>query len=237
MGSASANGEEVVLGIALMRVGGNSRTVAAAVGDKLRQVAASLPPDIKVTPVLDRTKLVDATIRTVASNLTEGALLVIAVLLLTIGNVRAALVTALVIPLSLLMTATGMVESGVSANLMSLGALDFGLIVDGTIIIVENSLRHLQEERVRLGRALDLHERQEVVARSTYEMIRPTVYGQIIICIVYVPVLLLTGVEGKTFHPMAITVIFALASAFVLSLTRDSNTRFDAHHGTRRRTA
>ena len=219
MGSASANGEEVVLGIALMRVGGNSRTVAAAVGDKLRQVASSLPPDIKVTPVLDRTKLVDATIRTVASNLTEGALLVIAVLLLTIGNVRAALVTALVIPLSLLMTATGMVESGVSANLMSLGALDFGLIVDGTIIIVENSLRHLQEERVRLGRALDLHERQEVVARSTYEMIRPTVYGQIIICIVYVPVLLLTGVEGKTFHPMAITVIFALASAFVLSLT------------------
>jgi len=219
MGSASANGEEVVLGIGLMRIGGNSRTVAAALGEKLQEILPSLPPDVKVTTVLERTKLVNATIRTVVSNLSGGALLVIAVLLLTIGNFRAALVTALVIPLSLLMTATGMVGTGVSANLMSLGALDFGLIIDGTIIIVENSLRHLQEERLRLGRALAVHERQEVVSRSTYEMIRPSVYGQIIICLVYVPVLLLTGIEGKTFYPMAITVIFALASAFVLSLT------------------
>jgi len=219
MGSASANGEEVVLGIALMRIGGNSRTVAAAASARLQEIVPGLPPDIVAAPVLDRTKLVDATIRTVASNLGEGALLVVLVLLLTIGNVRAALVTALVIPLSLLITATGMVESGVSANLMSLGALDFGLIVDGTIIIVENSLRRLQEATLGLGRALDADERRAIVSRATYEMIRPSVYGQVIICIVYVPVLLLTGVEGKTFHPMAITVIFALASAFVLSLT------------------
>jgi cobalt-zinc-cadmium resistance protein CzcA len=218
-GSASANGEEVVLGIGLMRIGGNSRVVAAALRTKLQEILPSLPPGIVVTTVLDRTKLVDATIGTVASNLSEGALLVIAVLLLTIGNFRAALITALVIPASLLLTATGMVEAGVSANLMSFGALDFGLIIDGTIIIVENSLRHLQEERRRLGRALTGDERQELVARSTYEMIRPSVFGQITILIVYFPVLLLTGVEGKTFHPMAMTVIFALLAAFVLSLT------------------
>jgi heavy metal efflux system protein len=219
MGSASANGEEVVLGIGLMRIGGNSRTVAAAIGARLQEILPSLPPDIKVTTVLDRTKLVNATIKTVATNLTEGALLVVAVLFLTIGNLRAALITALVIPLSLLMTATGMVEAGVSANLMSLGALDFGLIVDGTIIIVENALRHLETERRRAERSLTVDERRNIVAHAAYEMIRPSVYGQIIVTIVYVPVLLLTGVEGKTFHPMAVTVIFALASAFVLSLT------------------
>jgi cobalt-zinc-cadmium resistance protein CzcA len=138
---------------------------------------------------------------------------------LTIGSLRAAIITALVIPLSMLLTAGGMVQAGVSANLMSLGALDFGLIVDGAIIIAENSLRHLQDERRRLGRALTVDERRDVVARSTHQMIRPSVYGQIIICVVYVPVLLLSGVEGKMFHPMAITVIFALVSAFLLSLT------------------
>jgi cobalt-zinc-cadmium resistance protein CzcA len=218
-GSASANGEEVVLGIALMRIGGNSRTVAAEVGARLQDVLPSLPPGIKLTPILDRTKLVNATIRTVATNLAVGALLVVAVLFLTIGSLRAALVTALVIPLAMLMTMAGMVETGVSANLMSLGALDFGLIVDGSIIIVENALRHLGDEQRRLSRPLTTDERREVVARSAYEMIRPSVYGQIIILIVYVPVLLLSGVEGKMFQPMAITVVFALASAFVLSLT------------------
>lgn len=218
-GSASANGQEVVLGVGLMRIGGNSRTVAATVAQRLKEILPSLPPDIKVTPVLDRTVLVNSTIHTVAMNLAEGALLVVAVLFLTIGNLRAALITALVIPLAILATAVGMVEKGVSANLMSLGALDFGLIVDGAIIIVENSLRHLHEERARLGRVLTFDERREVVTRSTYEMIRPSVYGQMIIIIVYVPVLLLSGVEGKMFNPMAMTVIFALASAFVLSLT------------------
>ncbi|MBN9086302.1 MAG: CusA/CzcA family heavy metal efflux RND transporter [Reyranella sp.] len=214
-GSASANGEEVVLGIGLMRIGGNSRTVA----DRLKEILPSLPPGVRVTPVLDRTELVNSTIHTVATNLAEGALLVIAVLFLTIGNLRAALITALVIPLAILATAIGMVEKGVSANLMSLGALDFGLIVDGAIIIVENSLRHLHEERARLGRLLIFEERREVVTRSTYEMIQPSVYGQMIIIIVYIPMLLLTGVEGKMFTPMAMTVIFALAAAFVLSLT------------------
>ena len=218
-GSASTNGEEVVLGIALMRIGGNSWTVAAAVGARLQEIVPSLPPDIRLMPILDRTKLVNATIRTVATNLAEGALLVIAVLFLTVGNLRAAIVTASVIPLAMLMTMAGMVEAGVSANLMSLGALDFGLIVDGTIIIVENALRHLNDEQRRLGRPLTTDERRDVIARSTYEMIRPSAYGQVIILIVYVPVLLLGGVEGKMFHPMAITVVFALASAFVLSLT------------------
>jgi len=218
-GNASANGEEVVLGVALMRIGGNSRTVAAAIGARLQEILPSLPPDIRITTILDRTKLVNATIKTVATNLAEGALLVVAVLFLTIGSLRAAVVTALVIPLAMLMTMAGMVEAGVSANLMSLGALDFGLIVDGAIIIVENALRHLNDEHRRLGRPLVMDERREVIARSAYEMIRPSVYGQIIILIVYVPVLLLSGVEGKMFQPMAITVVFALASAFVLSLT------------------
>lgn len=218
-GSASANGEEVVLGIGLMRIGGNSRTVAAAVGNRLKEILPSLPPDIKVTPVLDRTKLVDATIGTVAANLSVGALLVIGVLVLTIGSLRAALITAVVIPLAILATAIGMVETHVSANLMSLGALDFGLIVDGAIIIVENSLRHLRGETALLGRTLSFDERREIVTRATYEMIRPSVYGQMIIIVVYVPVLLLTGTEGKMFNPMAMTVIFALVSAFVLSLT------------------
>lgn len=218
-GSASANGEEVVLGVALMRIGANSRTVAAGVAARLKEIAAGLPPGIELTTILDRTRLVNSTIRTVTSNLAEGALLVIAVLFLTIGNFRAAIITALVIPLSMLITAVGMVEAGVSANLMSLGALDFGLIVDGAIIIVENSLRRLGEQRQHLGHPLSFDERRDVVASATHEMVRPSVYGQIIICIVYVPVLMLTGVEGKMFQPMAVTVIFALVAAFGLSLT------------------
>src|SRR6266508_5502117 len=169
--------------------------------------------------VIKRNDLVDATIRTVAENLAEGALLVIHVLFLLLGNFRAALITASVIPVTMLITASGMLEGKLSANLMSLGALDFGLIVDGAVIITENSLRHLAERQRELGRTLSLDERLDTVTVSAKEMIQPTVYGQAIIILVYVPLLTFTGVEGKTFMPMAMTVIIALATAFVLSLT------------------
>jgi cobalt-zinc-cadmium resistance protein CzcA len=218
-GSASENGREVVVGIALMLIGANSRTVSSAVDAKLRSVTPSLPPGVKITTVLDRTQLVDATIATVAKNLTEGALLVIAVLFLLLGNFRAALITALVIPLSMLMTAVGMWQGRISANLMSLGALDFGLIVDGAVIITENSLRHLAERQRERGRVLTADERLATVRASTLEMVKPSLYGQAIILLVYVPLLTFTGVEGKMFEPMALTVIIALAAAFVLSLT------------------
>jgi cobalt-zinc-cadmium resistance protein CzcA len=218
-GSASMNGREVVLGTALMLIGGNSRTVAAAADAKIREIAKTLPPGIHARTVLNRTQLVDATIRTVATNLAEGALLVIAVLFLLLGNFRAAIITACVIPVTMLITASGMLGARISANLMSLGALDFGLIVDGAVIIAENSLRHLAEGQRKLGRALSLDERLTIVRDSASEMIRPTVYGQIIIILVYVPLLTFTGVEGKTFEPMALTVMIALAVAFVISLT------------------
>jgi heavy metal efflux system protein len=218
-GSASENGREVVVGTALMLIGANSRTVSSAVDARLRAIAPSLPPGIEVKPVLDRTQLVDATIGTVTRNLAEGALLVIAVLFALLGNFRAALITALVIPLAMLMTAIGMWRGHISANLMSLGALDFGLIVDGAVIITENSLRHLAERQHELGRILTREERLATVRTSTVEMIRPSLYGQAIILLVYVPLLTFTGVEGKMFEPMALTVILALASAFVLSLT------------------
>ena len=218
-GSASENGREVVVGTALMLIGANSRTVSSAVDARLHAIAPSLPPGIEIKPVLDRTQLVDATIGTVTRNLAEGALLVIAVLFALLGNFRAALVTALVIPLAMLMTAIGMWRGHISANLMSLGALDFGLIVDGAVIITENSLRHLAERQRELGRILTREERLATVRASTVEMIRPSLYGQAIILLVYVPLLTFTGVEGKMFEPMALTVILALASAFVLSLT------------------
>ena len=218
-GSASADGREVVVGVALMLVGANSRTVSSAVNAKLRAIVPTLPPGIALTTVLDRTELVDATIRTVAKSLTEGALLVIAVLFLLLGNVPAALVTALVIPLAMLMTAIGMWQGRISANLMSLGALDFGLIVDGAVIITENSLRHLAEKQHALGRLLTREERLVTVRASAAEMVRPSLYGQAIILLVYVPLLSFTGVEGKMFEPMALTVILALGAAFVLSLT------------------
>ena len=218
-GSASVDGREVVLGTALMLIGGNSRTVAAAADRKIKEINRTLPPGIQARAVLNRTQLVDATIQTVATNLAEGALLVIAVLFLLLGNFRAALITACVIPLAMLLTATGMLQGRLSANLMSLGALDFGLIVDGAVIITENNLRHLAERQRELGRALLLHERLETVTVSATEMIRPTVYGQLIIILVYVPLLTFTGVEGKTFEPMALTVMIALVAAFVLSLT------------------
>src|SRR6266702_3598116 len=218
-GSASVNGREVVLGTALMLIGGNSRTVAAAADTKIKEISRTLPPGIYAHTVLNRTQLVDATIETVATNLAEGALLVIVVLFVLLGNLRAALVTACVIPVTMLVTATGMLEGRISANLMSLGALDFGLIVDGAVIIAENSLRHLAERQREFGRVLSLDERLRTVTESATEMIRPTVYGQLIIILVYVPLLTFTGVEGKTFEPMALTVIIALAAAFVVSLT------------------
>ncbi|CCE04282.1 Nickel and cobalt resistance protein cnrA [Bradyrhizobium sp. STM 3843] len=218
-GSASENGREVVVGTALMLIGANSRTVSSAVDARLRTIAPTLPPGVEISTVLDRTTLVDATIGTVAKNLTEGALLVIAVLFILLGNFRAALITALVIPLSVLMTAVGMWQGRISANLMSLGALDFGLIVDGAVIITENSLRHLAERQRELGRLLTRDERLASIRASAAEMVRPSLYGQAIILLVYVPLLSFTGVEGKMFEPMALTVILALAAAFVLSLT------------------
>lgn len=219
MGSASENGQEVVVGTALMLIGGNSRTVAAAVGARLAEVGRTLPPGIEAKAVLDRGVLVDSTIKTVAKNLAEGALLVIAVLFLMLGNIRAALITAAVIPITMLLTAFGMVRGGISANLMSLGALDFGLIVDGAVIITENSLRHLAERQHEKGRGLTLGERLSTVSESAREMIRPSLFGQAIIILVYAPLLTFTGVEGKMFVPMALTVIIALVFAFVLSLT------------------
>ncbi len=218
-GSASENGEEVVLGTALMLVGANSRTVAAAVDARLAEVQASLPPDVRARTVLDRSELVDATIATVATNLAEGALLVVVVLFLLLGNFRAALITALAIPLSMLLTAIGMVQTKISGNLMSLGAIDFGLIVDGAVIIVENCLRHLGAAQRRLGRTLTTAERLDVVFAATKEVRGATAFGEAIIMMVYFPILALTGVEGKMFQPMALTVIFALGAAFVLSLT------------------
>lgn len=218
-GSASKNGHEAVIGTALMLIGANSRIVSQAVDTKLKEINKTLPADIEAQPVLNRTKLVNATIHTVSKNLSEGAILVIAILFVFLGYFRAALITALVIPLSMLMTATGMVQTKISGNLMSLGAIDFGLIVDGAIIITENCLRRLAQKQHELGRLLNVQERQQEVLSASREMIQPTVFGQAIIIIVYVPILALSGVEGKMFHPMAMTVIFALLSAFILSLT------------------
>lgn len=218
-GAATKNGEEVVIGTAFMLTGANSRTVAEDVGKRLDEVATSLPPGIEANVAYDRSKLVGATITTVEKNLAEGALFVVFILFVMLGNFRAALITGLVIPLSMLMTAIGMNELGVSGNLMSLGALDFGLIVDGAVIIVENCLRRLAERQHHEGRLLTLSERLFEVTEASKEMIQPTVFGQAIIFLVYAPMLAFTGVEGKLFSPMAITVMLALAGAFILSLT------------------
>ena len=218
-GAASLNGEEAVVGTVLMRAGENSRTVAAGAAERLEEVRASLPDGVKAEIVYNRSSLVDATIATVEKNLLEGALLVIAVLFLLLGNIRAAIITALVIPVSMLMAAVGMNRLGVSGNLMSLGALDFGLIVDGAVIIVENSVARLAARQHVEGRLLTLGERLTETRLAAQEMIKPTVYGQAIIFLVFAPLLTFTGVEGKTFSPMAITMMLALASAFVLSLT------------------
>jgi len=219
VGSASMNGDEVVIGTALMLIGANSRIVSGAVDQKMKLIAKSLPPDIDVRTILNRTLLVDATVKTVAKNLLEGAALVILVLFLMLGDFRAALVTATVIPVTMLCLAIGMYLGKISANLMSLGALDFGLIADGAIIVAENSLRRLSERQHKLKRSLTTEERLETVVDAAVEMRRPTVYGQSIIILVYLPILSFSGVEGKMFHPMAMTVIIALLSEFFLSLT------------------
>jgi len=218
-GAATENGQEVVLGTVFMLVGENSRTVARAAAARLEEAAKALPPGVTAKPIYDRTDLVDRAIATVEKNLLEGALLVVVVLFLLLGNIRAALITAAVIPLSMLLTITGMVQAGVSGNLMSLGALDFGLIVDGAVIIVENCLRRLGEAQHREGRLLTRDERFSLVASAAGEVIRPSLFGILIITLVYVPIFALTGVEGKMFHPMAITVVIALTAALVLSLT------------------
>ncbi len=218
-GAATMDGEEIVLGTVFMLVGENSRAVARAAAERLELVQASLPQGMKVETIYDRTSLVDATIETVTKNLVEGALLVIAVLFALLGNIRAALVTAAVIPVAMLCTITGMVGSRVSGNLMSLGALDFGLIVDGAVIIVENCLRRLGEEQVKQQRLPSLIERLAIVREATKEVVRPSVFGVIIILVVYLPIFTLTGIEGKMFHPMAITVVIALTAALILSLT------------------
>ncbi len=218
-GAASENGKEVVVGTALMLIGGNSRTIAADVNDKMQQIVKSLPADVEVQTVLNRTEFVNRTLATVQKNLVEGALLVIAAFILLLGNVRAALIVAALIPLSMLMTAVGMVQTGTSGNLLSLGAIDFGIIVDGSVFIVENCLRALAERQHQLSRRLTLAERLHEVIQATIPMIRPVAFGQAIIMTVYVPLLTLTGIEGKMFQPMGVTVLFALVAAFILSFT------------------
>ncbi|QAU44085.1 efflux RND transporter permease subunit [Bradyrhizobium guangzhouense] len=218
-GAATLNGNEVVLGTAMLLIGENSRTVAQRVAARLKEIGRSLPDGVVTHTVYDRTRLVEATITTVARNLFEGALLVIVVLFLTLGNFKAAVATACVIPLSVLFAITGMVEDKVSANLMSLGAIDFGIIIDGAVIIVENCLRLLAAEQGRLGRVLNREERFETILAGSREVIRPSLFGTFIIAVVYLPILTLTGVEGKMFTPMALTVLMALTGASVLSMT------------------
>ncbi len=218
-GAATENGKESVVGTTFMLMGANSRTVSEAVGEKLELVNESLPEGVIAKTIYDRTTLVNKTIATVYKNLSEGALLVIVVLFLFLGNFRAALITAFIIPLSMLFTISGMVANGVSANLMSLGALDFGIIVDGAVVIVENCIRRLGEEQHRLGRRLTLGERMHIVFEASSETRRAIIYGQLIIMVVYLPVLTLTGVEGKMFRPMAFTVLAALLGAMIFSVT------------------
>jgi heavy metal efflux system protein len=218
-GAATENGKEIVLGTIYMLTGSNPRIVAQASAERLAEVNKSLPSGVVAQPLYDRTELVERTISTVEKNLAEGALLVIVILFLLLGNIRAALITAAVIPVAMLMTLTGMLQTRTSANLMSLGALDFGLIVDGAVIIVENCLRRLGEAQHRLGRLLDRDERFDLVASASSEVIRPSIFGVIIITVVYLPIFALSGIEGKTFHPMAITVMLALTAAMLLSLT------------------
>ena len=218
-GAATYNGEECVLGVAVMLMGENSRLVAKAVAAKLKELQPRLPAGVQIIPVYDRTLLVDRTIHTVATSLFEGAILVVVVLLLLLGNARAAFIVALAIPLSLLFAMTGMVQGKISGNLMSLGAIDFGLIVDGAVVMVENIVRHLVAKQHKLGRKLTATERAHEVLASAKEVASPMFFGVVIITVVYVPILALTGIEGKMFKPMAITVIFALVGALALALT------------------
>jgi cobalt-zinc-cadmium resistance protein CzcA len=218
-GAATRNGQEVVLGTVFMLIGQNSRAVSLAVDQKIVEINRSLPKGVKAVTVYDRTVLVERAIGTVRTNLLEGAVLVVAVLFLFLGNIRAALITATVIPLSMMFTFTGMVANNVSANLLSLGALDFGIIVDGAVVIVDHCVRRLAHAQARQGRLLTLAERLEEVRLAARESRRPLLFGQLIIMIVYLPIFVLTGVEGKMFHPMAFTVVTALAGAMILSIT------------------
>lgn len=218
-GAATMNGNEVVLGTAMLLIGENSRTVAQRVAAKIEQIGRSLPDGVVALAVYNRTYLVEATIATVEKNLVEGALLVIVILFMILGNFKAAIATAFVIPLSMLFTISGMFESKVSANLMSLGAIDFGIIIDGAVIIVENCLRLLAVEQSRLGRILTREERFDTIRAASSEVIGPSLFGTLIIAVVYLPILTLTGVEGKMFIPMALTVIMALIGASILSMT------------------
>ncbi|MBD9517618.1 CusA/CzcA family heavy metal efflux RND transporter [Pseudomonas sp. PDM22] len=218
-GAATEDGREVVLGTVFMLIGENSRTVAKASAAKLEEINRTLPAGVKAVTVYDRTQLVDKAIATVKRNLTEGAILVIAVLFLFLGNIRAALITAMVIPLAMLFTFTGMFSNRISANLMSLGALDFGIIVDGAVVIVENAIRRLAHAQQHHGRMLTRSERLHEVFAASKEARRALIYGQLIIMVVYLPIFALTGVEGKMFHPMAFTVVLALLGAMILSVT------------------
>ena len=218
-GAATKNGKEAVLATVVMLVGENSRTVSQAVSARLQDAAKALPKGVVAKPLYDRTALVERTIWTVEKNLLEGAALVVIVLFVLLGNIRAALITAIIIPVSMLVTLTAMVGGKVSGNLMSLGALDFGLIVDGAVIIVENCLRRFGLEQQRLGRLLTRDERFRLAEDATVEVVKPSMFGVLIIGIVYLPVFSLTGVEGKMFHPMAFTVVAALTAAMILSLT------------------
>ena len=218
-GAATQDGHEVVLGTVFMLIGENSRAVAQRAAEKLKAIDAALPEGAKAKAVYDRTELVDRTIATVQKNLVEGALLVVAILFLLLGNLRAAMITATVIPLTMLLTISGMVQNRISANLMSLGALDFGLIVDGAVIIVENCLRRFGERQHQLGRLLGRDERFELAATASTEVIKPSLFGLFIIAAVYLPIFALDGVEGKMFHPMAFTIVIALTGAMALSLT------------------
>ena len=218
-GAATDNGREVVLGTVFMLIGENSRTVSRAVDQRMAEINRGLPPGVKAITVYDRTNLVDKAIATVKKNLVEGAALVVVILFLFLGNLRAALITALIIPLSMLFTFTGMVHYKVSANLMSLGALDFGIIIDGAVVIVENCVRRLAHAQEARGRSLTRSERFHEVFAAAKEARRPLLFGQLIIMVVYLPIFALTGVEGKMFHPMALTVVIALAGAMLLSIT------------------
>ncbi|MCW5552046.1 MAG: efflux RND transporter permease subunit [Verrucomicrobiae bacterium] len=218
-GAATENGEEAVLGTAMMLAGQNSRTVAKRFQERIEEIAPRLPPGIEIRTQYDRADLVDATIATVRKNLFEGAILVVVVLFGMLGNWRAALIVAAAIPLSFLWALTGMVRLGISGNLMSLGAVDFGLIIDGAVVMVENIVRQLGEKQKHLGRRLTVAERVHTVAAASKQVANPMFFGVLIITIVYIPILALTGIEGKMFHPMAITVMLALGGALVLALT------------------
>ena len=218
-GAATYNGEETVLGIAMMMMGENSRTVAQAIDEKVQSIQQSLPQGVVIETVYDRTHLVDRAIKTVQKNLIEGAILVIIILFVFLGNLRAALITACIIPLSMLFTFMGMAEQKISANLMSLGALDFGIIIDGAVVIVENCIRRLAEAQKIKGRLLNRSERLEEVFLAAKQARRPLIFGQLIILVVYLPIFTLSGVEAKLFHPMAMTVVLALIGAMILSVT------------------